>query len=456
MRLAARAACRPELEEALTRTNLPAQGVVFWPVGCGDSTTVVIDDRHVMQVDIRDMKQADDADAVVAAVIDRLEETLPRTDDDEPYLAVFALTHGDSDHCCGFGDLLDSSILIGELWATPRLWRETATDEEMCEDAKRFHAEADRRVQATLDHIAAGRDVPSGDRIRVIGYDEDFEELNLAYSALPEECLSFPGDAIETIDGDDVSEHFSAFVHAPFKDDCAGERNETSLALHILLRNPEHTGSGGILLFGDLSYPTIKKMFTYSKSRRPERLAWDVMLAAHHCSKKVMYAPGDDGTEERKQDILDMFEEAAGTLGYVVASSMPFRDADNTGDNPPHLLARDAYDDIAPSGVVCTGEYPTAEAPRPIVFGLEPDVGLELLDVDTGVEEKAASASASSRLLVALGATAVAALAARAARTRNARQASQSGLDASRAAVRDARGGEAEPNQAVGFGSQLP
>lgn len=441
----------------MTQTDLPAQGVVFWPVGSGDSATIVVDDRHVMQVDIRDMKKADEPDAVAAAVIDRLEETLPRTEDGKkPYLAVFALTHGDSDHCCGFGDLLDSSVLIGELWATPRLWREAATDEPMCEDAQRFHAEADRRVQATLEHIAAGREVPSGDRIRVIGYDEDFEELNLAYSALPEECLSFPGDAIETLDGDDVSQHFSAFVHAPFKDDCAGERNETSLALHVLLRSPEHTGTGGILLFGDLSYVTIKKIFTYSQPRRPERLAWDVMLAAHHCSKKVMYAPGDDGTEERKQDILDMFEEAAGTLGYVVASSMPFRDADSTGANPPHLVARDAYDDIAPSGVICTGEYPTAEAPRPIVFGLEPNVGLELVEVDQGVEEKAAAASASTRMLVALGATTVVALAARAARAKAARRSTPSGLDESRDAVREARGGEAEPSQAVGFGSRRP
>lgn len=441
----------------MTQTALPDQGVVFWPVGSGDSTTIVVDDRHVMQVDIRDMKKADEPDAVVAAVIDRLEETLPRTDDDDdrPYLAVFALTHGDSDHCCGFGDLLDSTILIGELWATPRLWREAATDQEMCEDARRFHAEADRRVRATLEHVAAGRAVPTGDRVRVIGYDEDFEELDLAYSALPEECLSFPGDAIETLDGDDVSDHFSAFVHAPFKDDCAGERNETSLAMHVTLRSPEHTGTGGVLLFGDLSYTTIKKIFTYSKPRRPERLAWDVMLAAHHCSQKVMYAPGDDGAEELKRDILDMFEEAAGSLGYVVASSIPFRDADATGANPPHLLARDAYDDIAPSGVLCTGEYPTVEAPRPIVFGLEPDVGLELLDVDPGLEEKAASTSASSRLLVALGATGFGVLAARGARART-RPTAPSGLDTARQAVREARGGEAEAIPAVGFGDQRP
>src|SRR5262249_23628412 len=94
----------------LTDTTLPDRGIVFWPVGSGDSTTIVIDDEIVMQVALRDMKAANDDDAVVAPVIDRLAETLPILDD-RPYLAAFALTHADLDHCCGFGDLLDSDIL---------------------------------------------------------------------------------------------------------------------------------------------------------------------------------------------------------------------------------------------------------------------------------------------------------------------------------------------------------
>jgi hypothetical protein len=34
----------------MTDTTLPDQGVVFWPVGTGDSTTVVVDEEHVLQV----------------------------------------------------------------------------------------------------------------------------------------------------------------------------------------------------------------------------------------------------------------------------------------------------------------------------------------------------------------------------------------------------------------------
>ena len=79
----------------MVETELPERGVVFWPVGTGDSTTIVLGGDLVLQVDLRDMKQADEEGAVVAAVIDRLVDTLPRPDwldGETPYLAVFALT----------------------------------------------------------------------------------------------------------------------------------------------------------------------------------------------------------------------------------------------------------------------------------------------------------------------------------------------------------------------------
>lgn len=434
----------------MTYADLPEQGVVFWPVGTGDSTTIVVDDRLVLQVDLRDLKAADEDDAVVAPVIDRLEETLPTLDDGRPYLAVFALTHADTDHCGGSGDLLDSDIVIGELWATPRLWRELADDEELCEDAQVFHDEAQRRVAATLEALADGREPASGDRVRIIAYDEDRDHH--PYAELPDACFTFPGEAITTLDGEDVSDRFEAFVHAPFRDDCAGERNETSLALQVTLRAEDGT-EGRLLLLGDLSYVTIKKIFDYSEQHdRPERLAWDVMLAAHHCSRKVMYADGDDGDEELKRDLLDQFDRHAGAGAYVVASSRPFRDADQPGDDPPHLVARDRYEEVAPNGVLCTGEHPSVEEPRPVVFGLEPDVGLALVDVDDlGDGELAAEQSKSLRgsrgLLVALGATAVAAGAAW-----SARRARPRGTAAVRDAVEQTRGTDAAPATSVGFG----
>jgi hypothetical protein len=156
--------------------DIPQLGAVFWPVGTGDSTTVVVTDRIVMQIDLHDMAKADDDINPEVPVVDRLVEALPTLDDGTPYLAVFALTHADKDHCLGFEDLL-GKVTIGELWATPQLWREfEETDGEgLCPDAKAFQVEAERRVAAVLKAVADGKDLDLGDRIIVFGYDTDHD-----------------------------------------------------------------------------------------------------------------------------------------------------------------------------------------------------------------------------------------------------------------------------------------
>ncbi|MGV9853010.1 hypothetical protein ACWDWU_30190 [Streptomyces sp. NPDC003442] len=134
----------------------------------------------------------------------------------------------------------------------------------------------------------------------------------------------------------------------------------------------------------------------------------------------------------------------------MIASSRPFRDKDEKGNNPPHLLARAAYESIIAYKVLCTREYPTAEEPRPVVFALEPGLGLELLDV-TNLENKAQvlkAAGGGRGLLAALGTTRFPA----AFFTAAAGVQQQRGTDAARAAVQQARGDKAEPAVQIGFG----
>ena len=147
-----------------------------------------------------------------------------------------SLTHADQDHCRGFADLLEA-VSIGELWATPRLWREYEdADAVICADARAFQEEAERRVRATRAAAARGERPVSGDRILVVGYDTDREQH--AYADLPDEYLTGPGHVVTSLDGDDMSAVFEAFIHAPFADDCAAARNETSLACRSRSRTP--------------------------------------------------------------------------------------------------------------------------------------------------------------------------------------------------------------------------
>ncbi len=382
-------------------TQRPNQGFIFWPVGNGDSTTVVIGGGVTFQVDLNHLESAEEDDDPHAPVIDELIALLPKVNG-KPYLSAFALTHPDQDHCRGFPRLLKEAQ-IGEIWFTPRVFREYKSD--LSDDAIAFKKEAERRVKKTIQARGA---VGAGDRIRIVGYDELLQEEE--FEAFPKELLTVPGQPVTKLDGVERGTLFRAFVHAPFKDDAAGERNEASLGLQIRLIGDGKVGHA--MLLGDLSYPTVKRIFDVSDA---EDLVWNVLLAPHHCSKSVMYWQ-DEGEEEEtlKQDILDVIESQAGTPGHIVASSEPVPASNESGDNPPHAKAKARYEEIAPDGFLCTQEHLSETDPKPIVFAMG-STGLAYV--------RAASSQADSAARTALA-----------------------------AAVERGRGGAEPPKDRVGFG----
>ena len=337
--------------------KLPARGLVFWPVGNGDSTTIIVDSKVYLQVDLNHLEKSEDDDDSSWAVVDELVERLPKVNG-RPYLAALALTHPDQDHCRGFAELLDE-IDIGELWFTPRIFREYNKD--LCDDAEAFKKEAGRRVKKTIE--AKGDPGPCN-RVRVFGYSDLLEEDD--FNDFPTDRLTVPGNEVTVIDEKDVSEKFRAFVHAPFKDDDAGDRNDTSLGMQISL----YTGNQKLraLLLGDLSYPIIKRIFKVSEK---DDLAWNVLLAPHHCSKAVMYWKDEGDNEEKlKKHIVDEMEEVSLEPNRVVSSSNPVPSSNKHGDNPPHAKAKTQYETITES-FLCTmdqGEPVVAELDDKEIF----------------------------------------------------------------------------------------
>src|SRR4029453_3977981 len=158
---------------------------------------------------------------------------------------------------------------------------------------------------------------------------------------LPADRLTVPGSTVTALDGKDCSGRFRAFVPAPFKDDSCGEKNNESVALQITLYRS--MGIGRALLFGDLCYPIIKRIFNCSDEGD---VAWNIFLAPHHCSKSVMYWKDVGETEESlRPHILDAIEGAAESPGYIVASSDAIPASNNSGDNPPHAKAKARYEE---------------------------------------------------------------------------------------------------------------
>lgn len=349
----------------MSNNNSTVTGFTFWPVGTGDSSTVKVDEETFIQIDIRHMDKAEDSDDPAYPIIDNLEEILPKQSG-KPYLSTFALTHPDKDHCQGFEELL-KRVTIGELWLSPRTFREYKND--LCEDAQVFQKEALRRVEET---IKAGGDPGEGNRIRIIGYDYLLEEPT--YKGFPTEYFSVPGHSVTLLDGNDYEGIFRAFIHAPFLDDSYGDRNDCSLAFQITLTN-EQTESKALYL-GDLTYPILKRIFTVSE---PENLEWNILLAPHHCSKSAMYWK-DEGEEDEslKKDIIELIEKHVLETGYIIASSAPIPTSNEPGDNPPHVKAKREYLKIVTDEFICTHEHPNKSDSVPIVFAAT-NTGLEYL-----------------------------------------------------------------------------
>jgi hypothetical protein len=337
--------------------ELPDSGFIFWPVGNGDSTTVVVDPETVVQIDVHNLDCAEDDDDPRVPIVDQLVELLPKNADGQPYLAAFGLTHADEDHCRGFKELLEQ-VAIGDLWFSPYILRD---EPDLSPDAEAFCAEARRRVEKNIEG-----DVGSGDRVRVIGYYDLLKEEQ--YAGLPEDCLVAPGSAFSAIDGVDHGEDFRVFVHGPVGSDDELERNDTSLAMQLTVAVDGVPAR--LLLLGDLAYPGVKRVFDESEG---ENIEWDVLLAPHHCSKSVFYfAEGEEETATRKQDVIDAMTEAAAEGATVVASCDPIPASNQSGDDPPHADARRRYEEIVGDFIV-TAEHPNTDAPEPVVFEFSGD-----------------------------------------------------------------------------------
>ena len=104
--------------------NLPKRGFVFWPVGTGDSSTIVVkENKVIMQIDLHHLEKAEDSDEPHVPIIDELVRLLPKNND-KPYLSVFVLTHPDQDHINGFSEFL-KKVKVDEIWHRPRIFTES-------------------------------------------------------------------------------------------------------------------------------------------------------------------------------------------------------------------------------------------------------------------------------------------------------------------------------------------
>lgn len=354
--------------------------ITFFPVGCGDMALVRLADEPAtfVLVDVNIRIAADNPDDDTRDVGKDLRDRLPRDAKGRPYVDAFLLSHPDKDHSTGLekhfhlGPITDypdddrsdaeKRIVIREIWSSPMVFRRASKTHTLCADAKAFNREAKRRVQRFKDGWLS----TDGERVLILGEDENGKTDDLTA------ILIRTGDRFRTINGR-RNDHFEAHLLAPGSlqgddDEALLSKNHSSTILNMRLASSVlHQDSCRFLTAGDAEVAIWERLWERYQAT-PDVLAYDLLLAPHHCS---WHSLSYDSWSQLGEDAT-LVPDARSALAQarfgamIVASAKPIQDDDS---DPPCIRAKREYKSILAdhSGVfLCTGEEPNATWPEPL------------------------------------------------------------------------------------------
>jgi hypothetical protein len=224
------------------------------------------------------------------------------------------------------------------MWSSPIVFRRAkrkseASGHALCEDALAWRDEARRRVRL---YRAEGY-LLDGDRILIFGEDEDGKTDDL----LP--ILVTAGSAFSTICGQ-TDGTFEGFLFAPMLADDEAEaeeltKNNSSVIVRLTLAADGKPDAGRFLFGGDAEVGIWERIWDrYGK----DLLAYDVLLAPHHCSWHSLswdsWSEQREGARVSPKARAALSQAAAGAI--IVSSSVEIHDDDK---DPPCIRAKREY-----------------------------------------------------------------------------------------------------------------
>lgn len=323
--------------------------IKYYPVGNGDTSLIILKDDTTILIDCNIRESAKgDKDKTMFDVKEDLLKSIKKNDDNNPFVDIFILTHGDQDHCRGFknnffqGDPKkygkknrdDNEIMIDELWFSPMIAEEHTNDDEDV-----IQTEAERRIKLHQEKDA-NRDLP-GNRIIIVGYDGSKKYKDLDH------LRKTPGQIVTKFNNKEQT-LFSFFIHSPFKEQLKSaekDKNNTSIVFQARFKNAgtDTTFTGLAMFGGDSDHYSWEVIYDKTKEKKNDvthsALNWDLFLAPHHCSWSFFNdRPQEDNPTAQKKSlaVLDYKRDNA----LVIASS---KEILNEKPNPPHYEAKTEY-----------------------------------------------------------------------------------------------------------------
>ena len=337
---------------------MEAPSMEVFPVGNWDMTLITTKNNKKILIDCY-RKSGSDYDYLE----ERLRDRLNTDKEGRLYVDVFVLTHPDADHITGFDtmfhtgnpdDWSDKSkkIIINEIWSSPRVFRRASVkgangNNSLCSDAKIFNKEAKRRVELYRE-TGSINDV--GNRIIILSSDEDGKTDDIKpivadlYTSFTD--MSGIGDnslntfLLAPADKQDVAENEEELT-----------KNNSSAIIRFDLDNTiydeEHCYNlpytHPVIISGDAEVKCWEVLHDKLKATTQlEELAYDVLLAPHHCSWRSL-----SNDSESKCDDPKLNESAHTALSFANKNALILCSSQDFGEvTPPSQLARGEYEKI--------------------------------------------------------------------------------------------------------------
>lgn len=351
--------------------------VIFYPVGNGDTTQIVLSAGRRVLFDFCHRGKGEEIGAPEIDLRSRLKDDLKNTGRD--YFDVVAFTHGDLDHIQGSTEFFelqhalkyqgDDRIKIRELWVPAAMLLEETDNDHQSEENVLLRQEARYRLLEGKDILVFSKPQAIADWLEPRLKDRG-ESASARDHLFIDAGTIVPGFSL-------AADNIEFFCHSPFIKHCAdGDiiRNRASLVFNV--RFSADGSYYDYLEVGDATWEEIEDIVKTTRyHKNDDRLAWDIYNIPHHCSYLALNEDGQKGENETEPKLLVKELLLQGKKdAYIVSCSNPIPDVKDsyTQIQPPHIQARKTYEkylkEIGGRKFLVTMEEPNANKPEPITF----------------------------------------------------------------------------------------
>jgi hypothetical protein len=351
-----------------------AHKVIFYPVGNGDTSQIVLENGKRILFDFRHLKKTENGEGPEINLKERLKDDLKKAN--KTAFDVVAFTHGDKDHIENSTEFFelrhaakyqgDGRIKIDTLWAPAAMILETATNDDQSSEFVIWRQEARYRLK-------------EGKGIRV------FSKPDMLKTWLEENDLTVESRKSLITDAGQLVPDFTLgadgvefFCHSPFikhVDEGDDLRNEAALIFSVRLKKDSNVFD--YLAVGDTEWSVLEDIVMTTKDHgNDDRLEWDLYNIPHHCSYLALSDEKGD-TETTPKPLVKELLQKGKDGAYLVSSSVPILDTKEGRDQtqPPHIQAKKCYvrylTEVGGTKFLVTMEEPNATKPEPLEFKIE-------------------------------------------------------------------------------------